>query len=91
MPVAMQENHEKLILDGQSLVQDLNEGPVANPDSKCCNVYHSARSDLQIRICHRQGHLEYDPGRPTILPSFPVTDSRIVCKKQLLNMEIMFS
>lgn len=60
MPVAMQENHEKLILDGQSLVQDLNQGPVANPDSKCCNVYHSARSDLQIRICHCQGHLEYD-------------------------------
>jgi hypothetical protein len=54
MPVAKQENHEKLILDGQSLVQDLNQGPVANPDSKCYIMYHSARSDLQIRICHCQ-------------------------------------
>jgi hypothetical protein len=50
MPLAMQENNEKLILDGQSLVQDLNQGPVANPDSKCCIAYHSARPDLQITI-----------------------------------------
>jgi len=92
MPVATQENHEKLILDGQSLVQELNQGPVANRDTKCCTVYHSARPDLQIRICHCQGHLEYDPGVPTtILPSRPVTDSRTDCKKQLLIMEIMFS
>lgn len=62
MPVAMQENHEKLILDGHSLVQDLNQGPEANPDSKCYIVYHSARPDLQIRICHCLGHPEYDPG-----------------------------
>jgi hypothetical protein len=91
MPVAMQENHEKLILDDQSLGQDLNQGPMANPDSKCCIMYHSARSDLQIRICHSQGHLEYNPGQPTILQSCPVTESRTVCKKQLLIMENMFS
>jgi len=74
-----------------SLVQDLNQGPVANHDSKCCIVYHSARPDLQIRICHCQGHLEYDPGVPTILPSCPVTDSRTDCKKQPFIMETMFS
>ena len=91
MPVAMQENHEKPSLDGQSLVQDLYLGPVANPDGKCCIVYPSARPNLQIGIHYCQSHLEYDTVMPTTLPSCPFTDGRTDCKNQLLIMEIMVS
>jgi hypothetical protein len=51
-------------MDGQSLVQDLNQGSVTNPEGKCCIVYHSVRLDFQIRICHCQDHTEYDKGLP---------------------------